>query len=61
MKNIYFTMLAFKVHSFGKEGKLVFRILIGKDGHEGLAKMHEKKNNVYDFGHQTNFAMLCVC
>ncbi len=54
-------MLAFKVHSFGKEGKLVFRILIGKDGHEGLAKMHEKKNNVYDFGHQTNFAMLCVC
>jgi hypothetical protein len=35
-------MLAFKLHSFGKEGKLVFRILIGKDGHEGLAKSMKK-------------------
>jgi hypothetical protein len=35
-------MLAIKLHSFGKEGKLVFRILICKDGHEGLVKRHEK-------------------
>jgi hypothetical protein len=35
---IYFT----KLHSFGKEGKLVFRILISKDGHEGLAKNMKK-------------------
>jgi hypothetical protein len=35
-------MLAFKLHSFGKESKLVFRILIGKDGHEGLAKNMKK-------------------
>jgi hypothetical protein len=54
-------MLALKLHSFGNEGKLVFRILISKFGHEGLAKRHEKINNVYDHGDQTNFAMLCVC
>ncbi len=61
MQNYHFIMLALKLHSFGNEGKLVFRILIGKDGHEGLAKRHEKINNVYDYGNQTKFAMLRVC